>query len=256
MSAWHPRAIRIVYPSIGSYIEAENKLLWHTTEGFGLPHYVGSNPHFTFNPKTGQLWQHQPITEPAKALLHPAGTPETNRARVIQVELIGFAAQTHTWTDEVYARIAALARWIEKNAGVPRKSDVAFTSTSTHQATRLTGQEFIKYQGHLGHEHAANNLHWDPGRFLVDKVINLRSKPKPPSRPHYPGVPIRLGSKGQAVRRVQGWLKAAGWSTIHVDGKFGAQTVRIVRIYQKHHGLHPDGVVGPETWNLLSKEKK
>jgi hypothetical protein len=197
MAAWHPRAIRIVYPSMGAYTGGGRKLLWHTTEGYSLPRYSGSNPHFTLNPATGQLWQHQPITEPSRALVHTPGTPETNRANVVQVELIGFAAQTHDWPDAYYGNISALARWIEANHGVPSKSTVAFTSTATQQARRLTGMEFVVYSGHLGHEHAPpNNVHWDPSRFRIGDVLA-----NPVARPG--ARPLRLPRHG-AVAGLEG----------------------------------------------------
>lgn len=255
MSAWHPRAIRVTYSSIGSYIAAGHKCLWHTTEGFGLPRYVGSNPHFTLDPKTGRLWQHQPITEPSKALLHPPGTMETNRAHVIQTELIGFAAQTEHWSDAEYARIAALARWIEENANVPRRCAVKFTSTGGHQATRLGQSGFITYSGHLGHEHAASQSHWDPGRFLIAKVLGNVPPPKPVDTSIYPGVLISKGSKGWPVKQVQRWLVKLGWK-VKIDGDYGPNTKHAVRTFQRHNNLDSDGVVGPKTWAELKAASK
>ena len=59
----------------------------------------------------------------------------------------------------------------------------------------------------------------------------------------YPGSPLRLGSRGDAVRKVQFWLRiaATNYSSIPspaVDGIFG-------------FGLTADGVVGPATWQKL-----
>jgi hypothetical protein len=167
-SVWHPGAVRNPYTDAGgSFLNVPAKLVWHTTEGFGLPAYAGSAPHFTLNPKTGQLWQHMPVDKVAKALAHPAGTVETNRAHAIQVELIGFAKDSQNWSDAEYARIAALARWIEHNAGVARKADVKFTVP----ASRLSASSWLNYSGHIGHAHVPSNDHWDPGRFRIDKVI-------------------------------------------------------------------------------------
>lgn len=260
MAAWHPRAIRIVYPSMGPYLGGGRKLLWHTTEGYSLPRYSGSNPHFTLNPATGQLWQHQPITEPSRALVHSPGTPETNRANVVQVELIGFAAQTHDWPDAYYGNIAALARWIEANHGVPSKSTVAFTSTATHQARRMIGMEFIAYSGHCGHEHAPpNNVHWDPSRFRIGDVL-ADPVPAPVPDPYaYRGTVLSRGSKGTAVKLVQGWINLlvsrhpGHYRKLAVDGNFGALTKANVVAFQRRHNLVADGRVGPITWNALRK---
>lgn len=56
---------------------------------------------------------------------------------------------------------------------------------------------------------------------------------------------IKLGSKGEEVKALQSKLK------ITVDGVFGKDTDSAVRAYQKEHGLTPDGIVGPHTWESL-----
>lgn len=245
---WHPRAIRVPYADAGAFTGGGDKLLWHTTEGFGLPAYSGSAPHFTLNPRTGQLWQHIALSRTAKALMHPPGTAPTNSARTRQVELIGRAAETQGWTRAEYARIAALARWIESNAGVPRRCTVKFTSTPSRQASRLGQQEFIRYSGHLGHEHAASNLHWDPGRFRIDLVLGQAVKD-----PGHGGPALRRGDSGPHVEQAQRWLNRAGWN-LHVDGDFGPATAHAVAIYKVHHDIHPrDEIIGERTWHSLRR---
>ena len=166
-SGWHPDAKRVVYADAGAFTGGNPKLVWHTTEGSSLPRYSGSAPHFTLNPKTGELWQHVPVNRSARSLEHPAGTVETNRAHAIQVELIGFAKDSGSWPDSSYARIAKLARWIEANTGVPRKCSVTFSNTPK----RLTDSAWLGYSGHLGHQHVPNNHHWDPGKLDIKKVL-------------------------------------------------------------------------------------
>lgn len=170
MSNWHPGAKRAAYPDAGPYaLSAPPKLVWHTTEGVGLPRYSGSAPHFTLDPKTGELWQHVSIDRASMALLHPPGTVHTNHAHAIQVELIGSAKDTPTWPDFYYRNIAKLARWIEANAGVPRRCTVEFRVG----VPRLGSTAWVAYSGHLGHEHVPANEHWDPGAFKIDKVLDL-----------------------------------------------------------------------------------
>jgi hypothetical protein len=168
---WHPAAIRVPHSDAGAFVSGiPAKLVWHTTEGSSLPHYAGGQPHFTFHPQTGALYQHIPINRAAKTLKHPAGTVETNRANAIQVELIGFASQTHLWTDAAYKRIAQLARWIEANAGVESQCSVKFGGGST-VFTRLLPGAWLQYSGHIGHQHVPHNDHWDPGRFRIELVL-------------------------------------------------------------------------------------
>lgn len=62
---------------------------------------------------------------------------------------------------------------------------------------------------------------------------------------YYPGKPLKLGSKGKDVERIQRALK------IKVDGIFTKQTEAAVKAYQERKGLTADGIVGPKTWNML-----
>lgn len=167
---WHPDAIRNqVQGGIGA-MSGPPKIVWHTTEGFGLPQYAGSHPHFTLDPRTGKLYQHISIRSGAMALKNLSGGVETNRDGAIQVELIWFAAQTQNGTEEMYEHIADLARWIEKHAGVPRKCNVQFVGNASG-STRMSGSTWDGYSGHCGHQHVPENDHWDPGDFQIDKVI-------------------------------------------------------------------------------------
>ena len=61
----------------------------------------------------------------------------------------------------------------------------------------------------------------------------------------YPGTPVRLGSKGDAVKLVQAVVKTT------VDGNFGVVTERKVKEWQSQNGLLADGVVGPVTWKRM-----
>lgn len=165
---WHPDARRVgVVSGIGG-LDPNPCLVWHTTEGYGLPSYSGSNPHFTLDPKTGVLYQHQTVREGARALVNAPGGVETNRG-CIQVELIGFASQSQGWSDEAYEHIAELARWIEKHCGVERRCDVDFVGSG--RTNHMSAAEWNAYRGHCGHQHVPENSHWDPGLLRIDKVL-------------------------------------------------------------------------------------
>jgi hypothetical protein len=164
---WHPHATRTQVQSPLSFIPGTKpKLVWHTTEGSSLPLYNGGWPHFTLNPKTGQLWQHVPLTGGCYTLRNLSGGIETNRAHAYQVELIGFARDTATWPSSYYKNIAKLARWIEKHGRVPRKCSVTFRSTSSVKVG-----DFYGYTGHIGHQHVPENDHWDPGELRIEEVL-------------------------------------------------------------------------------------
>jgi len=169
MATWHPDAKRVPYQSAGGFVSAGHKIVWHTTEGGGLPAYSGTAPHFTFNPATNELWQHVPINEASSSLVHPAGV-ETNHAHAIQVELVGHAAQTPGWNRDAYARIARLARWIEANADVPRQ---VVPGASFMHPQRLSPRQWLEGAGHCGHMHVPGNDHTDPGAgFRIGLVLD------------------------------------------------------------------------------------
>jgi hypothetical protein len=62
----------------------------------------------------------------------------------------------------------------------------------------------------------------------------------------YPGSPVRLGSKGEAVKHVQRVVNASP-----IDGSFGGVTDRAVKAWQTKNGLLADGIVGPVTWRKM-----
>jgi lysozyme family protein len=60
-----------------------------------------------------------------------------------------------------------------------------------------------------------------------------------------PAHAARVRHSGASVRMAQRHLHIA------VDGIYGIQTARAVRAFQRVHGLHADGIVGPATWTAL-----
>jgi peptidoglycan hydrolase-like protein with peptidoglycan-binding domain len=61
---------------------------------------------------------------------------------------------------------------------------------------------------------------------------------------------VRKGDHGPLVVKIQYLLNQHGIK-VTVDGKFGPKTEEAVKLFQKRHGLHPDGVVGGKTWMKL-----
>jgi peptidoglycan hydrolase-like protein with peptidoglycan-binding domain len=59
------------------------------------------------------------------------------------------------------------------------------------------------------------------------------------------------GSRGDAVKALQGKLQAMGLNPGTVDGVFGPKTDQAVRRYQEQKGLQVDGIAGPETFTSL-----
>lgn len=68
--------------------------------------------------------------------------------------------------------------------------------------------------------------------------------------PVYPGVALRMGSKGASVMAIQQRLRELGYQ-LGVDGNFGPGTATIVIAFQQKKNLGSDGVVGSDTWVAL-----
>lgn len=62
----------------------------------------------------------------------------------------------------------------------------------------------------------------------------------------YPGTPLKLGSKGDAVKLVQAVVGG-----VITDGDFGMKTAHRVKEWQLAHNMAADGVVGPVSWKAM-----
>ena len=64
---------------------------------------------------------------------------------------------------------------------------------------------------------------------------------------------LRKGSRGEYVTKLQTLLIQQGYDVgpTGADGKYGDKTAQAVTRYQNDHGLKPDGVCGPLTWEAL-----
>jgi len=85
--------------------------------------------------------------------------------------------------------------------------------------------------------------------------------PPPPGivLPPYPGMLIRVGSRGSDVRIIQEYLNVIGQRypnipPLVVDGIFGSRTEASVIAFQREFGLVPDGIVGPITWGEIMRQ--
>jgi hypothetical protein len=187
---WHPTAKRQQLEDAGPFTGGGHKFLVHTTEGstlesaFDTVKAKRSSPHFILEVKDGRrrLVQCIPIDRAARGLEHPGGTPETNHANCIQVEVVGFtefkkAKQlghlelwVPNWSQDVYKFLHLLMVWTHDHFAVPMRADHPFIGQPGY--ARLSGQAFVDAVGLVGHCHVANNDHTDPGPLQTSFVIN------------------------------------------------------------------------------------
>lgn len=66
--------------------------------------------------------------------------------------------------------------------------------------------------------------------------------------------PLRNGSQGEKVWKLQERLQVLGYYTDAVDGQFGQGTRDAVIAFQKKNGLEADGYAGEETQKVLYSE--
>ena len=66
------------------------------------------------------------------------------------------------------------------------------------------------------------------------------------------GTQLSQGASGDGVRAVQTLLNEKfGYTTLVIDGSFGPATTNALRDFQGNYGLNVDGIVGPDTWQML-----
>lgn len=67
---------------------------------------------------------------------------------------------------------------------------------------------------------------------------------------------LKIGSRGQAVRDVQTYLKQQGFYVGQVDGIYGRATASAVKSFQQNRAkLRADGIVGSTTWRAMINDK-
>lgn len=178
----------------GPYRSPLDKYLIHTTDGSSIEGAIGayrknnSWPHITVDAIFGHPYRrcgHLDMGRAARALKNLPGGVETNTDGVLQVEVVGFATRPNEidWA------------WIGKNVigpmcrdmNVPIQSSVIwlpYPDSYGKTNVRLTGHEWTVYQGILGHQHAPENSHGDPGAIPIGTVLTAAgANPGPTPNP-------------------------------------------------------------------------
>lgn len=184
---WLPGFDRRLLKAGGAYDDTSTpKLGWHTWEGLSwagaegafanYPPHIGCKPPFPGVIDVGKR-QYVPLNRHAYAF---AGS-ESDDEYIIQVEVAGRAAESHTWSDEVCEWLyREIVKPIEDAVGVPpvvvpcgfRGAGEGVVLASSSSPIRLTAGALRAFSGHLGHQHMpAPDHHWDPGRFPIDRIL-------------------------------------------------------------------------------------
>jgi hypothetical protein len=192
----------------------------HTTETWNWPGYGGGKtaPTLTAKPsfshQTIQWRQHFPANMSVRALQNDKGGVETNKDKVIQVEIVGTCDDTkggahdrwlaagipHLFTPEApewfLDKFADFCAWAHEEWGVRLQCPDLWLNYGPDSRTpgrvpasygdtpaRMSGSEFNAFRGWLGHMHATENDHGDPGRFNMPRVMTLARRKLAPVKP-------------------------------------------------------------------------
>jgi hypothetical protein len=165
----------------GVYDETKHpKGCLHTTEGSTLAGaevaYREYPPHIGYHPGLRQKHQYVPVNKHSYAF---RGS-ESDDEFIIQVEIVGFAKETHKWPDRFYKNLAEdVIKPLEDLVGIPRRAlrfygeGDGIVLASASSPVRLSNAQLRAYSGWLGHQHIPSpDEHWDPGKLLIQKSFN------------------------------------------------------------------------------------
>lgn len=145
-------------------------------------------PHLWAWPEQDWVGQTVPLNRSAFALLRPAGTPHTNKARALQVEVIGYASEMASQPEWVWEWLGlrVLRPIIDAGYGIDL-SRVARTTGNDGYGTdgrvRMTWSEWATFSGVCGHANVPGNSHWDPGAARLDLIANAAKEPIMSTKP-------------------------------------------------------------------------
>ena len=269
----------------GTYVEGTAwKFVLHSTEGppgsiAGTVRLFESRPlscpHLMIDPMgTGRRIQHIPLDWSACALRGGRGGWQTNRARAIQMEVVGYTNDSPGWPDGALATIADVIADVCRAGfpinphNVPDDSGLHGTLATEGAPQRFSGEAFALFDGICGHVRVPFQDHYDIAYLNTLRVAelvraNLDGRPGPVAPPAgrpagggpsggHPGY-LSRGSAGGQVTFVQDLLRGLGFDPGPSDGDFGPATEAAVKRFQASRGLSADGIVGPATNAAISE---
>ena len=159
------------------------KLVLHTTEGHSIASAVAEYanpvkrawPHFTVSFAERRKVQHYPLNIASRAVKNLDGGVETNRARAINLEIVGFAVKTPEMSAEELEWLAVEAvRPLMELLDIPAVAPAFVAHPASFgfgAAQRFDGPTWLAFHGVCGHQHVAENDHGDPGALNVQALI-------------------------------------------------------------------------------------
>ena len=124
-----------------------------------------------------------------------------NRDRVVQVEIVcscdRMFAQKYGYVyvanldGRALQDLGKFIRFMHDHYGVPLVAAgrwLPYPQSYGNSAARMSGPEYDRFSGVLGHQHASGNTHGDPGAINIDAIMihakaGVAPPPKPPTPP-------------------------------------------------------------------------
>lgn len=289
--------------TIGGSTISPNVLIWHTTEGPSFPssgiyRNGATAPNITVRiniaSRTMSVRQHFGADCSARALENRAGGVQTNTANAFQVEVVGTCDPRYRkkWGGLVAGRdylylpdapdwalelLADIPRWLHAEwpgfpiaDAAPRGWKAYPASYGTASGQRLSGAEWNKVKGMLGHQHVPENSHGDPGNLNIKTIVAAAKGEAAPVIPApdptdflnpnlYPPAGLTTGSQITWLgERLVLHLRALGIKSAYVEGpgpNWGEADRKNVAAFQAAQGwtgADADGYPGPSTLARLA----
>jgi hypothetical protein len=220
-----------------------------------------------------RVWQHISLDRTARALRHPAGTPETNHmgAHCIQIECVtyigdqpahGVVGNKGKLPPSLMAALAGLVREIVATLGNINIDEfpALWSDRDSHGETarqRLTEQQWESFNGICGHQHVPHNTHWDPGALDISSFVKLvkggsAGSGATPSvgavsfAADWPFI-LEKADRSDRVQVIRGALQMLGYGDFDPGDLYSDKVVDAVTAFQKSERIGVDGIWGPQT---------
>lgn len=174
------------------------KIILHTTESPSKPNWSSLGrgfPHYTADLDDDfDVDMHIPHNMAAFTLKGGEHSPNSAGGVTIQIEIVGYARDTRSWSQAKCDRLRRLLEAIADDIGMEYVFPALFTGEAGYGIggeVRYDWETWVKLPGVFGHSHVPYNDHWDPGDLPVEKMIDNDdgdTKPIPPIDPEDPAV--------------------------------------------------------------------
>jgi hypothetical protein len=166
------------------------RIILHTMEsrGMGNPATHQYPPHLWYNPATREKVQTVPLDRAGFALYQGGDAPHyTNKARALQVELVGYAEEAGSWPDQYLVNIAQdvvapLCQWVASQGGRINLGNVPLPGAIPNSARedapqRFDPQVWADFDGLAAHRHVPmGDDHWDTGALDLRRIARYAAE--------------------------------------------------------------------------------